>query len=369
MAQSISLLLKPSSSLCNLSCDYCFYCDEAQKRTRASYGFMTEATLQTIIKKVLWDAKGPVHFAYQGGEPTLQGLDFFEKAVRFQKQYNRNQVPVTNALQTNGYLLDADWCHFLKQNDFLTGISLDGTAQIHNKYRHFQGGPTYEKILASAELMQEYQVDFNVLTVVTQDVALHIKEIYEDYQKRGFFYQQYIPCLKPLGEFSTRYPWSLKPETYGRFLIELFDLWYADLLDGKQPYIRQFENYVALAAGYLPESCEYRGICGLQYVVEADGSVYPCDFYMLDSDCLGNFHQDSLETFDKKRAGLRFIERSRHWNADCLSCSYRFLCRNGCQRNRNPENQKNDLCTGYQMFFEACQERIFQLAAAIAGGR
>lgn len=363
----VSVLIKPASSLCNMSCDYCFYCDEAQKRSVPSYGFMEESTLENIIRKTLPHAEVAAAYAFQGGEPTLRGLDFFEKAVYFQKQYNTGKIPVSNSLQTNGYELDEDWCRFLKANHFLVGLSVDGTQTIHDTHRHDKAGNgTYDRVRKAADLMDRFHVDYNILTVVTSDTALHIREIYGLYRRLGWNYQQYIPCLEPLGEGHGSLSYSLTPEQYGRFLIELFDLWHQDLKMGRQPYIRTFENYVALGAGYIPEVCEHRGICGLQYVVEADGSVFPCDFYMLDSYRLGNFNEDSLDVLDRKRADLRFIDRSRLLSDDCLHCPHFHLCRGGCQRNRdfqlNTGRYVNYLCKGYRMFFDACSASILDIA-------
>ena len=363
----ISVLLKPSSSLCNMNCDYCFYCDEAEKREIASYGFMEEDTLKNVIRRTLPQAEGSAAYAYQGGEPTLRGLDFFRKAVEYQKQYNKNQVFVSNALQTNGYALDEEWCRFLGENHFLVGLSVDGTEEIHNSHRHDKAGNgTYARVRQAARFMDRYQVDYNILTVVTSDVAEHIEEIYEEYRRNGWGYQQYIPCLDPMGEGHGNSPYGLTPEQYGSFLIRLFSLWYRDLRNGCQPFIRSFENYVALAAGYQAEVCEQRGLCGIQYVVEADGSVYPCDFYMLDEYRLGNFNQDFLETIDKKRDEIGFISRSRNISEDCMSCPYYKLCRGGCQRNRDLESEsgryRNYLCPGYRIFFEKCGGAIKEIA-------
>lgn len=363
----ISVLMKPSSSLCNMSCDYCFYCDEASKRSIPSYGWMSESTLKNVIRRTLLRAEGSISYAFQGGEPTLRGLEFFEKVIAYEKQYNKNHISISNALQTNGYALDENWCRFLKDNHFLVGLSVDGTETTHNTYRHDKSGHgTYSHVRKAAALMDQYQVDYNILTVVTADTAANIREIYDHYRNLGWHYQQYIACLDPLGEEHGSSPYSLSPARYGQFLIDLFQLWYHDLKKGRQPYIRTFENYVALAVGYMPESCEQRGICGLQYVVEADGSVYPCDFYMLDSYCIGNFNEDRLDAIDKNREKLQFIQRSRNLSDDCLSCPHYRLCRGGCQRNRDfhagSGQYTNYFCEGYRMFFDACSDKIMEIA-------
>lgn len=367
---AVSVLIKPSSSMCNMSCDYCFYCDEAQKRSQESFGFMSEQTLKNVIRKTMLRADGMISYAFQGGEPTLRGLDFFKKAVDYQKQYNKNQIQVHNALQTNGYVIDEKWCRFFRENNFLIGLSLDGTQDIHDSLRHTKnGGGTYARTSEAARLMDKFQVEYNILTVVTPAVADNVKKIYRDYQKHGWNYQQYIACLDPLDEGHEKTPYSLTPEKYGQFLTDLFDLWYEDLKHGRQPYIRQFENYIGLAAGYMAESCDQRGSCGIQNVVEADGSVYPCDFYMLDEYCLGNFNEHRLDHINERREAIGFVERSLKLDEKCRECKYSRLCRGGCQRNRdfNPSTglYENYFCAGYQIFFEKCYGRILELGRSI----
>lgn len=369
----VSVLMKPASGICNMSCDYCFYCDEAQKREKASYGLMTEETLKNVIRRTMLTAEGSISYAYQGGEPLLRGLDFYEKAMEFQKKYNRNHIRVSNALQTNGYAMDEEWCRFFKRNQFLIGISIDGIKETHNACRHDRaGGDTYEKVLQATELMDRYGVDYNILTVVNCGVAGHIEEIYRFYGRRGWKYQQYIACLDPMEERRGEKEYALQPVQYGRFLIRLFDMWYKDWKMGRQPYIRQFENYVGILLGYPPEACEQRGRCSVQYAVEADGSVYPCDFYMLDEYCLGNLNESGLNEIDQGRSRTGFVERSEKLAPECRGCRYFFVCRGGCQRNReyNPEDDScyNYYCQGFQLFFDNCLERMREMAQYVKTG-
>ncbi len=360
---SLSILIKPVSQLCNMHCDYCFYCDEAKNRSKTSFGQMDESTLKNIIRKTLPHSEHSITYAYQGGEPTLRGLDFFQSAVKYQKQYNRQQIQVQNVLQTNGYALDDSWCEFFKKHNFLIGISIDGTPETHNTYRHSQSGDkTYDRIFHSTTLLDKYQVDYNILTVVNQKVASNIKNIYHHYKSNNWKYQQYIACLDPLNVEKGTYPYSLTPNQYGVFLTTLFDLWYEDLQTNTQPYIRQFENYVGILNGFTPESCEQLGICGIQIVAEADGSVFPCDFYALDGYSLGNFNEDRLHTIDNKRVEIGFIERSLNISETCKNCEYFTLCRGGCQRNRDFDETSNTyhnyFCTSYKMFFSNCFNRL-----------
>lgn len=372
---AISVMLKPSSGMCNMSCDYCFYRDETQKRSQESYGFMSEKTLKNVIRKTMLRAEGMISYAFQGGEPTLRGLDFFEKVVEYQKQYNKNGIQVHNALQTNGLLIDENWCKFLKENQFLVGVSLDGTEEVHDAYRHTRtnGSPTFDLVCNSIRLMESYGVDFNILTVVNQAVAENIQEIYSFYRQKKWNYQQYIACLDPLDEPHGQNGYSLLPEQYGQFLIKLFRLWYKDWKKGRQPYIRQFENYIGILLGHFPEACDQRGVCSIQNVVEADGSVYPCDFYMLNDYRLGNFNENRLDEIDAKRLEIGFLERSLQLDQNCKHCPYYPICRGGCQRNRdfNPEIMayQNYFCLGYRMFFDACLDQMEEIARSLTGTR
>lgn len=368
----ISVLIKPSSGMCNMTCDYCFYCDETQKRTQESYGFMSEATLKNVIRKTMLRAEGTACYTFQGGEPTLRGLDFFEKVLFYQKQYNKKGGQVYNSLQTNGLFMDETWCRFLRENRFLTGISLDGIQKTHDACRHSRkdNAPTFDRICKSIALLETHHVEFNILTVVNQTVAQNIQEIYAFYKRQKWNYQQYIACLDPLKEPHGQNSYSIPPESYGQFLTELFRLWYKDWKKNRQPYIRQFENYIAILLGQLPESCDQRGTCSIQYAVEADGSVYPCDFYMTDEYRLGNFNENRLDEIDAKRREISFWERSLLLDQSCKLCTYYSLCKGGCQRNRdwNPETKtyQNYFCQSYRMFFDACLDGLIEAANSLS---
>lgn len=370
----IQLLIKPASGLCNMRCQYCFYSDITEKRETRSYGIMSLETLEIIIKKALAYGVGSCTFAFQGGEPTLAGLDFFKAAVEFQKRHNVNQLRIDNAIQTNGYAIDEDWCRFLAENNFLTGLSLDGIKATHDVYRKSTAGEeTFFTVLDTAKQLWEAGAEFNILTVVHGKTAVKTKKIYEFYRKNGFGYQQYIACMDPVFEQQGGYDYSLSPEQYGTFLSELFDLWYVDLKWGKQPYIRMFENYVGVLLGQLPESCEQRGLCSIQNVVEADGSVYPCDFYVLDEYRLGNLRDQSFQELEQRRRELQFLESSANHDESCRNCTYFPVCRGGCRRHRTVEMEgggyRNYFCPGYKLFFEHSMKRLKEIAAAVSRGR
>lgn len=362
----VGVLMKPASGLCNMHCDYCFYCDESAKRKTSSYGYMTEHTLKNVIKRTLLQSEGGYTLAFQGGEPTLCGLDFFRQAIRYIHQYNKNHCHIQIALQTNGYGITEEWARFFAGNHFLLGVSVDGLKEIHNTYRHaVDGGDSYQHCMNTIRLFEKYGVEYNILTVVHREIAENIRNIYREYKNNGWNYLQFITCLDPLGVPRGQEKYSLLPEMYGRFLVDLFTLWFEDLKRGSQPYIRQFENYIGILLGYEPESCEQRGFCEIQNVVEADGSVYPCDFYVLDEYKLGNLNEDLLPTIHENRRKIGYLERSHHHLEECRTCPYFHLCRGGCYRNRITESHaegENYFCPGYKLFFQTCGDQLREAA-------
>lgn len=362
----MNFLIKPASGLCNMRCDYCFYADEMNSRKQASYGMMPDKVMEQVIKKALAKATKKCTFLFQGGEPALAGLPFYEKWISYEKKYNKNHVQIAHALQTNGCLINEDWCRFFARHQFLIGLSIDGVKATHNAFRKgLQGEDTYFKALDAAARLRSFGVDFNVLTVVTKKTAAKIHRIYESYKHQGFVWQQYIACLDPLHAQPGSMEYSLTPEIYGKFLTDLFRLWSIDLQNGSQPYIRQFENYIGILLGYEPECCEQRGICSFQNVIEADGSVYPCDFYVLDEYKLGNLLTDDFAMIEERQRQSSFFEQLKHSSDTCAACKYFFLCRSGCRRHTEQPGAaygQNYFCRSYQMFFDACLPEMEKIA-------
>lgn len=362
----LSVMLKPASGLCNLRCKYCFYADEAANRETASYGLMSEETLEEILKRTLAFAEGSCAFVFQGGEPTLAGLDFFRKAMELEEKWNVNHVTIHNSIQTNGTLLDREWAEFFRKHHFLVGLSLDGNRRVHDANRLDAGGEgTFSQVTRAMELLKAYKVEFNVLTVVTRQTVPQIKQIYQFFARAGVEYQQYIPCLDPLNQESGAQSYSLDEALYLKFLKDLFDCWYPEARQGKLRYVRYFIGLMNIIAGNPPGVCEMNGVCSRQYVVEADGSVYPCDFYMLDPWRLGNLKEDSFPTLEQRRQELQFIEASRAYPEQCHHCRWAFLCRGGCRRDRleGPEGQLgvNRYCGAFRSFFEYAYPKLAEL--------
>lgn len=367
----ISLMIKPSSGMCNLRCRYCFYHDLTRQDALEPERFMTQETLEQVLRKTLETAEGECTIAYQGGEPTLIGLEFYRKSVELQRKYNKKHLKIHNALQTNGVGLSSEWATFFAENHFLVGLSLDGTSETHDAYRRDAVGlPTFDRVLETARLFDRYGVEYNVLTVVHAKTAGNAEDIYRFYQQNGFRYLQFIPCLDPLGEVQGNQEYSLTPNAYGDFLKTLFDLWYRDLRTDRAVSIREFDNYIQMLLGYPPESCSMGGQCSTQYVVESDGSVYPCDFYVLDRCRLGNLRENSFEELDCRRGELGFLQEAEELDQRCRNCRYYFLCRGGCKRYREPfQNggyQRNVFCEAYEQFFAYAAGRMVGLARALA---
>lgn len=368
----LSLMLKPSSGMCNMRCKYCFYADETQKRSVPSYGFMSLETLEQVMKKALEAADGSCTICFQGGEPTLAGLDFFRHAVELGARWNVHGCAVSYALQTNGLLIDEEWCRFLAQHHFLVGVSLDGTKDLHDANRvDAQGKGTFTRVFRAIQLLRQHGVDTNVLTVLTGNLCRSFRKVYQFYDKNGLDYQQYIPCLDPLEEPRGGHPWSLTPQRFGQYLNTAFDCWYADAMAGHKKYHRFFDNLLLMLDRQPPEACGMLGVCGMQYVVEADGSVYPCDFYMLDDYRLGNLNTDSFQDLDQRREAIGFVEASRAPDPECRACRWLPLCRGGCRRDRDYYQDgigKNYYCEAYRQFFEYAYPRLEALYWKLVNG-
>lgn len=367
-----SILIKPASANCNMDCKYCFYKCLSSHREEYSKGFMTEETLETLVREAIAYADGSLTFAFQGGEPTLAGLDFFQKAVELQQKYNNKKLQIENTIQTNGLLIDEKWARFLGEHRFLVGLSLDGPKKMHDRYRKDAGGQdTFARIMHSVQMLEQYHVDYNVVTVVTNDTAKQASFLYKFWKRNHYPFVQFIPCMDEIKRqdgTQERSIYAVEPEQYGKFLCELFDLWYADFAAGETMDIRMFSNLAQMAAGYPAEECGMNGCCNCYFVVEGDGSVYPCDFYCMDEWKLGTVNDGfvQMKTSEKAKA---FVEASRPVCAACQECPYFSLCRGGCRRWREPfvdgKPGLNQLCSAYRMFFAHAAERMERLGVYI----
>ena len=365
-----SILVKPASSNCNIDCSYCFYKRLCKTREAYSYGRMSEETLEALIKNAMDYADGTVSFAFQGGEPMLAGIDFYRRAVALQKKYAKKGLAVENAIQTNGTLIDDEWARFFAEENFLVGVSLDGPRKLHDACRKGAGGAgTFTQAMDGISLLSKYHVPTNIATVITQQISQKASYLYKFYKRNNFEYIQVIACMGNIWEAggdicAAENEFSVRPESYGNFLSELFDLWYEDLIRGENMQIRTFSNYAYLAAGLAAEECGMNGKCACYFAVEADGSVYPCDFYCTDEYRLGDVHEPFEALISSERA-REFIRGSEPLSEECATCQYLRLCRGGCRHLRNSGSHLNYFCKGYKAFFSHCEERIDELGRMV----
>ncbi len=370
MPHTVHVLIKPASSACNMRCIYCFYRDVAENRENFFSEMMTEDTLEIIVKKVMDSAEYRCGFAFQGGEPTLRGLDFYKKLIEFQKKYNTKKLEVNNSIQTNGIVIDEEWAKFLHENNFLVGLSLDGAADINNSNRKLPGDKdSFNSIMRTVNLFNKHKVEYNILSVVTGKNARSILKTYNFYKKNNFNYLQFIPCLEPLYEKRGKEVYHLGVEEYGDFLISLFDAWAYDFTRGEYISIRYIDNLFHMLAGSPPESCNLNGFCSVQYVIEGNGDVYPCDFFVLDEFKIGNIIENSLEDMASCDVARGFLERSRLVPDECKICEHAYLCRNGCMRDRikiEDGSYKNYYCASYKKFFSARIEQMKYIHSRIS---
>ena len=350
----LHVMIKPVSSACNLKCRYCFYADEASHRNTHSYGIMQNETVRNLIRKALIYADGTISFTFQGGEPILAGLEFFKNFVNTVKQYNVNRLEVSYSVQTNGTLLNDEFCNFFAENGFLIGVSLDGRKDIHDLLRD----NSYDAAVKGITLLKKYHIEFNVLCVLTKNVANDIHAVWKSLTQYGHL--QFIPCIDSFdGSFSD---FSINETDYGKVLVNIFNLYRASFFSNSLVSERRMDNYLSMLLGYPPEHCGMSGKCGIYFLCEADGSVFPCDFYVLDQWKIGNINETSFMRMAKSDVMHRFHVESIQIFEECHDCKYFFICRGGCRRDREPTLLTNRFCKSYKYFFNNCLTDMQELA-------
>ena len=363
--KNLNLLIKPASSSCNLRCRYCFYYDVADNREVKNYGIMNDDTLENMVKKVFDDVEYSANFAFQGGEPTMAGIEFFEKFHKFVEKYNTKKIIVNFSLQTNGTLLNKKWLELFKKHNYLIGLSLDGNKEMHDTFRiDAKGEGTFSRVLKAAKMMKKADVEFNILCVVNKLIAQNGKLVYNFFRNNGFRYYQFIPCLDSLS-CSEEKDYTLTAEDYGKFLDETFNLWYEDIMSDKRISVRHFDNYTKILLGEEPEACDMVGHCNMNAVLESDGSMYPCDFYVLDEFKVGNINESTFEELFKSEAEMRFLRTSLAVDEKCKVCRYFKICRGGCRRHKEltaEGNYENRFCESYKYFFEKNIDKMIKTA-------
>jgi uncharacterized protein len=364
-----SLLIKPASAVCNLDCSYCFYLDrDADPYKALPARRMTLETLERLVDTWLFYSYPASAFAFQGGEPTLAGLPFFEKLVEFQKRYGRNGQSVSNALQTNAILIDDNWCRLFKEYNWLLGISLDGPEEVNDHYRYNkEGRGTWKRVMQSIETLQKHGVEFNVLCVLSQANVDKPRELYRFYRKLGIGHIQFIPLAEFDGEGNPM-PFTITAQQYGTFLCEIFDLWWPDR---RKVRIRFFDNTAEALAGMKPGTCTMHTTCDSYVVVEYNGDVYPCDFFVERDWKIGNMVLDSWGEIARRQRRFGFASKKTLAHPECQVCEFQTICHGGCPKLRHgPNGCFEDLdyfCAAYKVIFAKSVGPLRREVAKLAG--
>jgi len=353
---SFHLLAKPTGAVCNLGCRYCFFLSKKELYPGSSFR-MSDALLESYIRQYIAAQKVPLAtIAWQGGEPTLMGLSFFRKAIMMVERYKLPGMVIQNTIQTNGTLIDDEWCRFFKENNFLVGLSLDGPREIHNTYRvDKSGNPTFDKVIRAAKLLKKHEVDFNMLTTVhaaNGDYPLDVYRFLRDEVHAQFI--QFIPIVERDGSGQVT-NWSIKPDQFGRFLSSVFDEWIKQ--DVGKVFVQIFDSSLAAWARSFQSLCILSPTCGTALALEHNGDLYSCDHFVDREHLLGNIEKESMEKLASSEKQRRFgQEKLDSLPKYCLRCEVRFACNGECPKNRfmkTPDGEPglNYLCDGYREFF------------------
>lgn len=367
-----SLLVKPAGADCNLRCAYCFYLPQTSLYPEVRSPRMTEAVLERMIASYLTTPQPQYAFGWQGGEPMLMGLEFFRRVTDLQQRYALPGAAIANGLQTNGTLITDAWAEHLARYRFLVGVSLDGPPEMHDRFRRTIGGqPTHAEVVRGIEILRRHGVEFNILTLVSQANVRRAVELYRYLCDQGFSYQQYIECVE-FDRQGRRRPWAIEPEAWGDFLCALYDEWVRT--DTRRVSIRLFDALVAVLAGAPVPMCSLGSECREYFVVEHNGDVFPCDFFVRKELRLGNVLTDSWESLVQSPLYGQFAVLKRQVAASCGGCPYHRLCHGDCLKNRGWDvgrdpRRRSALCEGWKRFYRHALPGLERLAAEVRAAR
>lgn len=362
----LSFLIKPASSSCNLKCKYCFYSDVSNHREHESFGIMNEETMSNLITKALsYNEETLVTFAFQGGEPTLAGIDYFKKFTSLVDEHKKSYHQVSYAIQTNGVNLDEEWAKLFKKYNFLVGVSLDGYKENHDYYRlTHQNTGTFKTVLENIRLLEKHGVQYNILTVLTSVLARHPQKLYKFYKQNKFQFIQLIPCLPGLDKTAKEDNFALTPQLFASFYKSFYKLWEEDIKRGNIMSVSLFDNIIPMYQGIPPQQCGMLGFCSPQYVVESDGGIYPCDFYVLDEYLIGNINENTLGELAKSKILNGFLHEEKKVSPLCETCKFKNICNGNCKR-MNGIYFDDQYC-GYQDFLNDTYESMAKIARQLA---
>ncbi|MGI9648089.1 MAG: anaerobic sulfatase maturase [Acidimicrobiia bacterium] len=382
--QAVHILAKPTGAICNLGCSYCFFLDKELLYEGDQFR-MSEERLDTYLRQLIEAHKIPqVTVAWQGGEPTLMGLDFYRKVIELEHKYRRPGMSFLNTMQTNGALLTDEWCEFFKANDFLIGISIDGPRQLHDAYRvNKRGEGSFDKVMRGLRLLQKHEVEYNILTTVNRingDYPLEVYRFLRD--EAGTDWMQFIPVVERVdpdgnpadlrGELASER--SVLPDQFGNFLTTVFDEWV--LNDVGDVFVQTFEAAASNWAG-RPSSgiCVFNETCGLGLALEHNGDLYSCDHFVDPDYLLGNIGRTDIETLVSSQKQYDFGQDKRDALPQyCLDCDVRFACHGECPKNRfitTPDGEAglNYLCAGYKQFFHHVDRPLRMILEVMSAGK
>lgn len=368
------IMAKPIGALCNLDCQYCFYLEKEHLYSENENFKMSDEVLERFIRDYIANQDVPeVTFGWQGGEPTLMGVEFFKKAVALQKQY-ANGKTIHNTLQTNGTLLDDEWCQFFAENNFLVGLSIDGPKELHDQYRVTKkGAPTFDEVIAGLKLLQKHKVEFNTLTVIHAGNVTHPMAVYRFLKEIGSGFLQFIPLVERMPEADNKmtfaeppapdHPttagsvteWCVPAEAYGDFLISIFNEWITQ--DVGDVFVQHFDVALGNWMGVGSSLCVFSEKCGSAMAIEHNGDLYSCDHYVYPKFKLGNLMNQSLGDMAGSAQQQNFGQSKKTSLPDyCKQCDVRFACNGECPKHRfinTPDGAPglNYLCSGYKKFF------------------
>lgn len=383
--QPFTLLIKPSGSDCNIDCKYCFYknrpaispatCGQglppAQVRGLNGRQRMGGEVLEKLVKDYLKLGFPVAGFAWQGGEPTLMGLDFFERVVELQKKYGVSGQEISNTIQTNGVLLDDKWCRFFHDNKFLVGVSIDGPSEFHDYYRvDYSGWGTFDKVIRAIENFKKYKVEFNALCLLNDRNVGYPDELFDFFVGNGIEYLQFIPCVETEPTTGKIADFSITPQQYGEFLCRIFDRWYE--YGPERLNIREIDSLVSYLVLGNHTICTYSKQCAGFVVVEHSGDCFCCEFFVEPRWGLGNIFETPLEKLAASSVKRAFARNKQNLCDKCLLCRYLAVCRGGCMKDRIPlggqGSRESYFCESYKRFFDSAMPRAKQVAAAISAG-
>lgn len=371
------VMAKPIGPICNLDCAYCFYLEKEKLYAPGEQYRMRDDVLEACVRSYLEaHDHGEVAFAWQGGEPTLMGVDFFRRAVELQRKYADGKT-LSNSFQTNGTLLDDHWCEFFAANKFLIGLSIDGPRELHDIYRvDKHGKPSFDSAMRGLELLKKHGVEFNTLTVVHRKNSVHPLDVYRFLREIGSGHIQFIPLVERQPDARARNaglslayppdlvtdagsvqvtPWTVEPRQYGRFLCTIFDEWVAN--DVGHVFVQLFETALATWSGLGTTLCVFHERCGAAMIIEHTGDVYSCDHYMYPEYRLGNVMRSSLADIASLPQQLKFgNDKFDTLPRYCRECPVLFACNGECPKHRfakTPDGEPglNYLCEAYRTFF------------------